>query len=84
MVGCHWAAMVSSGVLIVLAFCWDCSNILAGGSPNPFNWPLFLTGVLLGVVSFMHAQRNRVNVRQPFAPRHEYDQGIPFSMSKNF
>jgi hypothetical protein len=51
---CHWAAIFSGAILIVLAFCWDCGNIMKGGLPNPFNWPLFLTGELLGVVSFLH------------------------------
>jgi hypothetical protein len=50
----HWATIFAGGVLIVLAFCWDYHNILAGGLPNPFNWPFFLAGELLGILSFLH------------------------------
>jgi hypothetical protein len=51
----HWLALCLGGLLIVTAFCWDYRNILAGGEPNPFNWPLFLLGVGVGLTSFLHA-----------------------------
>jgi hypothetical protein len=38
------------GLVLVLAFCWDFRNILAGGRPNPFPWPLFAVGEGLGLV----------------------------------
>lgn len=50
----HWMAIVGGGLVMVLAFCWDYRNILAGGEPNPFQWPLFLAGLLLGLVGFLH------------------------------
>ena len=53
----HWAAIVIGGVIIVVACCWDYRNILSGGLPNPFNWPLFLVGLLLGCVAFVHGAR---------------------------
>jgi hypothetical protein len=51
----HWAAVVAGGCLIVLAFCWDSRNILDGGLPNPFPWPLFGLGEGLAVAGFLHA-----------------------------
>jgi hypothetical protein len=43
----HWSAIVGGGVIIVTAFCWDWRNIIAGGEPNSFNWPLFAAGLVL-------------------------------------
>jgi hypothetical protein len=50
-----WTLIVSGGLLIVAAFCWDFRNLLAGGEPNPFNWPLFLCGETAGLAGFVHA-----------------------------
>lgn len=51
----HWAAILGGGLTIVVAFCWDYENAMAGGWPNPFNWPLFLAGLLVGTAAFLHA-----------------------------
>jgi hypothetical protein len=51
----HWAAISSGGLVVIVAFCWDSRNILAGGLPNPFQWPLFSLGLLLGLAGFLHA-----------------------------
>jgi len=51
----HWCTIVLGGVLIVVAFCWDWRNIIAGGEPNPFNWSLFTIGEVVGVLAFLHA-----------------------------
>src|SRR5437868_1163250 len=50
----HWATILSGGAMVVLAFCWDFRNILSGGLPNPFQWPLFTLGLALGFVGFAH------------------------------
>jgi hypothetical protein len=51
----HWAAILGGGLIMVTAFCWDFRNITAGGMPNPFNWPLFILGNVLGSAGFLHA-----------------------------
>ena len=51
----HWSAIVVGGLIIVVAFCWDWRNSVAGRYPNPFNWPLFAVGEAIGVVAFVHA-----------------------------
>jgi hypothetical protein len=51
----HWLALAGGALLVVVAFCWDYKNISAGGMPNPFNWPLFGVGNLLGAAGFLHA-----------------------------
>jgi hypothetical protein len=51
----HWAAIMVGGLIIVLSFCWDFRNITAGGIPNPFNWPLFALGLIIGLTGFLLA-----------------------------
>ena len=48
----HWLAILAGGLVIVVAFCWDFRNTSAGGLPNPFNWPLFAAGEVLGLSGF--------------------------------
>ncbi len=51
----HWTPFFGGGAIAVAAFCWDWRNAAAGGMPNPFNWPLYWTGVALGAAGFFHA-----------------------------
>jgi hypothetical protein len=55
----HWLAMIAGGLLVIVSFVWDFRNTMAGGLPNPFNWPLFLVGEALGVIGFLAALRNQ-------------------------
>jgi hypothetical protein len=54
----HWLVLVVGGLIVVTAFCWDYRNTLAGGEPNPFNWPLFALGEGMALASFLHALRS--------------------------
>lgn len=47
--GRQWTLIVCGGLLLVLAFCWDFQNIMAGARPRPFPWPLFWAGQALGI-----------------------------------
>lgn len=47
-----WMLFAGSGLIVVASFCWDYENIMNGGLPNPFNWPLFVVGLLTGVAEF--------------------------------
>jgi hypothetical protein len=51
----HWAAVLLGALTIMVAFWWDFRNIMAEGVPGPFNWPLFLAGLGLGLAGFVHA-----------------------------
>ena len=55
----HWSAISTGGLVVIVAFCWDWRNILAGGLPNPFPWPLFAFGLLLGLAGYLHARSQR-------------------------
>lgn len=55
----HWTLITLGGLVVIVAFCWDFQNTTAGGWPNPFNWPLFTLGEMMGVAGFVHALRCR-------------------------
>jgi hypothetical protein len=58
LLGWHqWLAILSGGAIVVMAFCWDYRNLLDGGEPNPFNWPVFFLGMGIGTSSFAFAVR---------------------------
>lgn len=62
----HWAGVFAGGLVLVLAFTWDFHNTSAGGMPNPFHWPLFVAGEIIGLGAFMHAfTRPACGITQP-------------------
>jgi hypothetical protein len=55
-----WTFLTIGGVIVIVSFCMDYENIIAGGLPAPFNWPLFLLGLLTAVATFiLILRRNR-------------------------
>ena len=48
----HWSAIVLGGLVIIVAFCWDYRQVMAGGMPNPFPWSIFLVGEAIGLAGF--------------------------------
>jgi len=56
--GLHWLAIISGGFVVILAFCWDFRNTSTGGLPNPFNWPVFVAGEVIGLAGFFAALRD--------------------------
>lgn len=53
-----WVAVTAGGLILVVAFCWDFRNVMDGGEPNAFHWPLFLVGESVGLAGFLHAERS--------------------------
>ena len=51
----EWMAMIAGGIIVILSFVWDYRNTMAGGLPNPFNWPLFFAGEVIAVLGFFVA-----------------------------
>jgi hypothetical protein len=56
----EWMAMIAGGLVVILSFVWDYRNTMAGGLPNPFNWPLFFAGEAIAVLGFVSAARRPV------------------------
>jgi len=50
----HWLCAYVGALLVLTAFTWDDRNIMAGGMPKHFNWPLFALGEILWVMTFLH------------------------------
>ncbi|MBI5248004.1 MAG: hypothetical protein HY912_00795 [Desulfomonile tiedjei] len=48
-----WGLIAAGGSIVIASFCWDYKNIMAGGMPAPFNWPLFVAGFMLSGVTFL-------------------------------
>jgi hypothetical protein len=64
----EWMVMIAGGLIVILAFVWDFRNTMAGGLPNPFNWPLFLAGEAIALAAFLSAVWRQVN-RESRKPR---------------
>ena len=64
----HWIAILIGGFVAILAFTWDFRNTMTGGMPNPFNWPLLIAGLAIGLIGFLAAARNRES-RESRTPR---------------
>jgi hypothetical protein len=54
-----WMLLIIGGGLVIISFCWDYENIVRGGFPNPFQWPLFFVGLSIGCGGFIVAVRRR-------------------------
>jgi len=50
----HWLCTYVGALLVLAAFTWDYRNIVSGGMPKHFNWPLFALGEGLWVMTFLH------------------------------
>lgn len=48
----NWVVLTAGGLIVILSFCWDSRNIMNGGVPNPFNWPLFAVGLAMAASTF--------------------------------
>jgi hypothetical protein len=47
-----WLLIVIGGVIVIVSFCWDYKNIMGGGFPDPFEWKIFFTGLILSATTF--------------------------------
>jgi hypothetical protein len=59
-----WIFLIMGGSIVIISFCWDYENIMNGGLPNPFQWPLFFLGLAIGCGAFVAAVRRR-NFKKP-------------------
>lgn len=54
-----WMLLITGGGTVIGSFCWDYENIVNGGLPNAFQWPLFFVGLSIGCGAFVAAVRRR-------------------------
>ena len=55
-----WFLITAGGVIVIVSFCWDASQIMTGGTPNPFLWPIFAAGLALSSGVFLLVIRRSV------------------------
>jgi len=51
----EWIMAVSGGLLVIASFCEECRDIIKGGVPHSFAWPVFFAGFALGLFAFTRA-----------------------------
>jgi hypothetical protein len=56
-----WALITGGGLMVIASFCWDYRNIISGGYPNPFHWPLFFVGFAVAMATFVAIVRRRLS-----------------------
>lgn len=57
--GLQWATMIAGGVVILVSFMLDAGAVMEQQEPGAFAWPVFLAGLVLGLVGFISALRKR-------------------------
>jgi hypothetical protein len=58
-----WALVSGGGLMVIASFCWDYHNIINGGRPNPFHWPLFFVGFAVAMAAFVAVVRRQLAAR---------------------
>jgi hypothetical protein len=53
----HVLAGLAGGFLVILSYTLDAANLIAGGLPGPYPWPVFVAGMLLAVAAAIDALR---------------------------
>jgi hypothetical protein len=53
----HVLAGLAGGLLVILSYTLDASNLIDGGLPGPYPWPIFVAGMLLAAVAAVDALR---------------------------
>ena len=51
----HWTGIVVGALIIIVSFCKDSAQTIAGEMPDAFNWLIFASGELIGLLAFGHA-----------------------------
>jgi hypothetical protein len=53
----HVAAGLAGGLLVILSYTLDAGNLINGGLPGPYPWPVFLSGMAVAAAAAVHAIR---------------------------
>jgi hypothetical protein len=58
-----WIWLTLGGLVVIASFCMDYVNIMEGGLPGPFNWPVFATGLIVAFATFVRILRRNLTRR---------------------
>lgn len=53
----HVFAGLAGGFLVILSYTLDAANLIAGGLPGPYPWPIFVAGMLLALAAAVDSLR---------------------------
>lgn len=56
----HWVACLLGGLVVILSYTLGAADVLGGGMPGAYPWPVFALGMALAVAAALHAFRRRV------------------------
>ena len=57
----EWLLSIAGGLLCILSWCLDSPNIMAGGMPARYPWPIFAAGLLMAAAAFALAWRRALS-----------------------
>lgn len=55
-----WILLVTGGIIVIISFCWDHQNIMAGRFPEHFQWVVLLFGLAMSSTTFSVAVLKRL------------------------
>jgi hypothetical protein len=61
----HVLTALAGGLLVILSYTLDAANLIGGGLPGPYPWPVFMAGMLLALVAAVDALRKPGPGRAP-------------------
>lgn len=53
----EWITLITGGVIVIIAFCWNAVTVLEYGVPTDFPVPVFAVGMLLGAMAALRPLR---------------------------
>jgi hypothetical protein len=54
----HVVACVAGGVVVILSYTLGAGDVLGGGLPGPYPWPVFVLGMAIAAIAALHALRS--------------------------
>jgi hypothetical protein len=51
----HWAACTTGGLIVILSYTLGAADVLSGGMPGSYPWPVFVLGMAIATAAAAHA-----------------------------
>ena len=59
-----WIILVFAGIIIIFSYLQNYYIILNNGAPDHYSWWLFVSALLLGIITFLNRIRAHITVRK--------------------
>jgi hypothetical protein len=60
-----WIGVIAAGIIIITSFIWDYKIVLNGTVPGKFNWAMFFTGEILGIIVYIRVFLKSLRLKKP-------------------